>query len=120
VTPHQTTIQRLFRRVSAEELESALRRIFLPMVNTKTEKRGEQIVSIDGKAHRGRLKFEEKQGYPVHAVSLLDHQTGIVLTQGHVEKTDVEPEGEPALVAHDKPAQPRTRARGAGSKETEE
>ena len=99
VTPHQTTIQRLFRRVSAEELESAFRRIFLPIVNPRTEKRGEQAVSIDGKAHRGRLKFEEKQGYPVHAVSLVDHQTGIVLTQGHVEKIDVEPEGEPVAVA---------------------
>jgi predicted transposase YbfD/YdcC len=35
------------------------------------------------------LKFEEEHGYPVHAVSLVDHQRGIVLTQGHVEKTDV-------------------------------
>jgi hypothetical protein len=35
------------------------------------------------------LKFEEEQSYAVHAVSLVDHQTGIVLTQGHVEKTDV-------------------------------
>jgi hypothetical protein len=44
------------------------------------------------------LKFEEKHGYAVHAVSLVDHQTGIVLTQGHVEKTDVEPKGEPTEV----------------------
>ena len=29
VTPHQTTIQRLFRRVSVEEVESAFRQIFL-------------------------------------------------------------------------------------------
>jgi predicted transposase YbfD/YdcC len=98
VTPHQTTIQRLFRRVNAEEVESAFRSILLHMVNSTTEKRGESAVSIDGKAHRGRLKFEEKQGYPVHAVSLVDHQTGIVLSQGHVEKTDVEPEGEPTAV----------------------
>ena len=98
VTPHQTTIQRLFRRVSADEIESAFRCIFLRIVNHETEKRGEHGVSIDGKAQRGRLKFEEKQSYPVHAVSLVDHQTGIVLTQGHVEKTDVEPEGEPVPV----------------------
>ena len=52
-------------------------------------------MSIDGKAQRGRLKFEEENGYPVHAVSLVDHQTGIVLTQGHVEKTDVESKEEP-------------------------
>ena len=98
VTPHQTTIQRLFRRVNAEEVEAAFRPIFLHIVNSKTEKRGDCAVSIDGKAQQGRLKFEEKKGYPVHAVSLVDHQTGIVLTQGHVEKTDVEPKGEPTVV----------------------
>jgi hypothetical protein len=95
VTPHQTTIQRLFRRVNAEEVEAAFRPIFLHIVTSKTEKRGESAVSIDGKAQRGRLKCEEQHGYPVHAVSLVDHQTGIVLTQGHVEKTDVEAMGEP-------------------------
>jgi len=94
VTPHQTTIQRLFRRVSAEELEAAFRGIFLHIVNTDQEQRGGCAIAIDGKAHRGRLKFEEGQSYPVHAVSLVDHQTGIVLTQGHVEKTDVEPKSE--------------------------
>ena len=47
-------------------------------------------MSIDGKAQRGRLKFEEQHSYAVHAVSLVDHRTGIVLSQGHVEKTDVE------------------------------
>ena len=90
VTPHQSTIQRLFRRVSAEELETAFRGIFLHSVNTDQEQRGGCAVAIDGKAQRGRLKFEEENGYPVHAVSIVDHQTGIVLTQGHVEKTDVE------------------------------
>jgi hypothetical protein len=76
--------------VSAEELETAFRRIFLHSVNTDQEQRGGCAVAIDGKAHRGRLKFEEEHGYAVHAVSIVDHQTGIVLTQGHVEKTDVE------------------------------
>ncbi|MGH2639450.1 MAG: ISAs1 family transposase [Rhabdochlamydiaceae bacterium] len=90
VTPHQTTIQRLFRRLSAEEIEDASRRIFLQTVNKDQEERGACAVSIDGKAQRGRLKFEEKNGYPVHAVSIVAHQTGIVLTQGHVEKADVE------------------------------
>jgi hypothetical protein len=98
VTPHQSTIQRLFRRVNAEEVESAFRAIFLQLVNSQTEKRGESAVSIDGKAQRGRLKFEEKHGYAVHAVSLVDHQTGIVLSQGHVKKTDLEPEGEAPAV----------------------
>src|SRR6266699_5227274 len=53
VTPHQSTIQRLFRRVNAEEVEAAFRHIFLHIVNSQTEKRGEGAVSIDGKAQRG-------------------------------------------------------------------
>ena len=91
VTPHQSTIHRLFRKVSAEELEAAFRRIFLHILQKEEEQRGANAVAIDGKAQRGRLKFEEEHDYPVHAVSLVDHQTGIVLTQGHVEKTDVVP-----------------------------
>jgi predicted transposase YbfD/YdcC len=98
VTPHQSTIHRFFRRVKAQEVETAFRRIFLQLVNSTNEKRGDCAVSIDGKAQRGRLKFEEKNGYAVHAVSLVDHQTGIVLTQGHVEKTDVEAQEEPTEV----------------------
>ena len=91
VTPHQSTIQRLFRKLSAEELETAFRRLFLHILQQEEEPRGTCAVAIDGKAQRGRLKFEEAQSYPVHAVSLVDQQTGIVLTQGHVEKTDVAP-----------------------------
>jgi hypothetical protein len=94
VTPHQTTIQRLFRRLNVEEIEAAFRHIFLSKVNTEQEQRGGCAVAIDGKAHKGRLKFEEEQSYAVHAVSIVDHQTGIVLTQGHVEKTDVETKSE--------------------------
>src|SRR3989449_7301426 len=93
VTPHQSTIQRLFRRLSVEEIEAAFRGMFLHILNNDQEQRGGCAVSIDGKAQRGRLKFEEEHSYPVHAVSIVDHQTGIVLTQGHVEKTDVETNG---------------------------
>ena len=90
VTPHQTTIQRLFRRLNVEEIEAAFRQMFLKILNKDQGQRGACAVSIDGKVQKGRLKFEEENGYPIHAVSLVDHQTGIVLTQGHVEKTDVE------------------------------
>src|SRR2546421_7040820 len=90
VTPHQSTIHRLFRRLNAEEIETAFRQMFLNILNTDQEQRGACAVSIDGKVQQGRLKFEEKNGYPIHAVSLVDHQTGIVLTQGHVEKNDIE------------------------------
>src|SRR3989442_8952303 len=98
VTPHQTTIQRLFRRLNVEEVESAFRQIILSLMNNEKEQRGGCAVAIDGKVQRGRLKFEEKNGYPIHAVSLVEHQTGIVLSQGHVEKTDIEAKGEPSDV----------------------
>src|SRR2546422_9385510 len=64
----------------------------------RSEQRGECAVSIDGKVQKGRLKFEEEHGYPIHAVSLVEHQTGIVLTKGHVEKTDVETTSKPTDV----------------------
>ena len=95
VTPHQSTIQRLFRSMNVEEVETAFRHIFLSIMNRKNEKRGDVAVSIDGKVQKGRLKFEEKNGYPIHAVSLVEHQRGIVLTQGHVEKNDIETQDKP-------------------------
>jgi len=94
VTPHQTTIQRLFRRLSVEEVETTFRQIFLALMDKGKQQRGSCAVSIDGKVQKGRLKFEEKNGYPIHAVSLVEHQRGIVLTQGHVEKQDIETKDE--------------------------
>lgn len=90
VTPHQSTIQRLFRRLNVEEVEAAFRGITLSFLQPAQTARGNCGVAIDGKAQRGRLPFEEQQSYPIHAVSLLDHQTGIVLTQGHVQASDVQ------------------------------
>ena len=89
ITPHQSTIQRLFRRLNPDEVEAAFRSLFLHLFEKGKEERGGQALSIDGKAQRGRLKFEEEGGaYPVHAVSIVDHQTGVVLTQGHVEQDE--------------------------------
>jgi predicted transposase YbfD/YdcC len=76
--------------VSAEELETAFRLLFVQALHKEKAERGACAVSIDGKAQRGRLPFEKEQRYPVHAVSIVEHQTGIVLIQGHVAKTDVE------------------------------
>src|SRR5437764_5037747 len=95
VTPHQTTIQRLFRKLSGEELEAAFRGIFGHLFEQNKEERGACAVAIDGKAQRGRLKFEEEESYPVHAVSIVEHETGIVLTQGHVERGDTETKSKP-------------------------
>jgi hypothetical protein len=74
--------------LNADELEAAFRQVFLHLFDQEKEQRGACAVSIDGKAQRGRLKFEQEEVYPVHAVSIVEHQTGIVLTQGHVEQTD--------------------------------
>jgi predicted transposase YbfD/YdcC len=76
-------------------VETAFRQLFLSLLNHEKEPRGACAVSIDGKVQKGRLKFEEKNGYPIHAVSVVDQQTGIVLTQGHVEKNDIETKDEP-------------------------
>src|SRR5437588_3147862 len=87
-TPHQTTIQRLFRRLNIEEVEAAFRGIFLQLFEQNKQERGACALAIDGKAQKGRLKFEEEDSYPVHAVSIAEHETGIVLTQGHDERKD--------------------------------
>jgi predicted transposase YbfD/YdcC len=95
ITPHQTTIQRLFRKLSVEEVEAAFRGIFLHIFEQDKAARGARALAIDGKAHKGRLKFEEQESYPIHAVSIVDHQTGIVVTQGHVEKGDTATKSQP-------------------------
>ncbi len=109
ITPHQSTIQRLFRRLSVEELEAAFRRIFLQIFAQDKAERGARALAIDGKAHKGRLKFEEQESYPIHAVSIVDHQTGIVVTQGHVEKGDTAPKSkQPAEETKRKPTDQKT------------
>ena len=95
VTPHQTTIQRLFRKMNVEELEEAFRGLFVHLFEQTPPERGACAVAIDGKAQKGRLKFEEEKSYPVHAVSLVEHETGIVLMQGHVERGDTEAKERP-------------------------
>src|SRR5947209_5788149 len=114
VTPHQTTIQRLFRKLSIEELEEAFRRIFLQMFEPNKQERGAYAVAMDGKVQKGRLKFEEEDSYPIHAVSLVEHETGIVLTQGHVERGDTETKSKPT----DKPTDEEPQSKPTGSKPT--
>jgi len=121
VTPHQSTIHRLFRRLNEEEIEAAFRQMFLNILNTDQEQRGACAVSIDGKVQKGRLKFEEEKSYPIHAVSIVDHQTGIVLSQGHVEKTDVEPTSQQTAGETNSQQKARkTKSRREGEQEQEE
>src|SRR5437764_800148 len=68
VTPHQSTINRLFRSLSAEKLETAFRGIFLQIFEQDKGERGATAFAIDGKTQKGRLKFEKENTYPIHAV----------------------------------------------------
>lgn len=54
VTPHQTTIQRLFRKMKVEELEEAFRGLFVHLFEQTQPERGACAVAIDGKAQKGR------------------------------------------------------------------
>src|SRR6266705_1592883 len=56
VTPHQTTLQRLFRKMNVEELEAAFRDLFVHLFEQTPPERGACAVAIDGKAQKGRLK----------------------------------------------------------------
>jgi hypothetical protein len=116
ITPHQSTLQRLFRRLNEDELEAALRWFFLRHFASEHQERGAWALSIDGKAQRGRLKFELEGAFPIHAVSMVDHQTGIVLTQGHVEQTDPQPK----QVQTDTPPTSKPRPKTTKSKQNED
>src|SRR3990172_7845195 len=83
VTPHQSTIQRLFRKLNPDGLSTALTNYFEPSTLSE-RRRGSQGVAIDGKAQRGRLAFNS-EGCPVHALSAFLHEQGIVLAQEPIE-----------------------------------
>lgn len=80
-TPHVSTLQRVFRRLDPDALEVALHHHFDPDQPGELRARGSQGVAIDGKAQRGRLRFESQRVHPVHAVSAFCHELGVVLTQ---------------------------------------
>lgn len=78
-TPHQSTIQRLFRRLAIARLSAAVETAVAAAV-TPPLARGAQGVAVDGKAQRGRLAFES-DGSPVHALTAFLHEPGLVLAQ---------------------------------------
>ena len=102
VTPHQSTIQRLFAKLNPDSLSTALERHFAASCPAGGE-RGSQGVAIDGKAQRGRLSFDPDDG-PVHALSAFLHGKGIVLAQepieshGPTEKAEAELTVAPQLI----------------------
>jgi predicted transposase YbfD/YdcC len=103
ITPHQSTIQRLFRKLDPDELSAALTKHFGTLLPTDRLPRGSQGVAIDGKSQRGRLAFDAS-GCPVHALSAFLHEQGIVLAQepidskGPADKAEAELTVAPALL----------------------
>jgi len=101
-TPHQSTLQRLFRKLDPAALSAALSRYFAAAAPAPQE-RGSQGVAIDGKAQRGRLAFATTAGGTVHALTAYTHDTATVLAQAEIrstaEKTEAELTVAPALLA---------------------
>jgi predicted transposase YbfD/YdcC len=83
VTPHQSTLQRLFCRLDPNAPSEALTSHFARLESAKPL-RGSEGVAIDGKAQRGRLAFDSSGG-TVHALSAYLHDLGIVLAQEPIE-----------------------------------
>ena len=106
VTPHQSTLHRLFRKLDPDALTAALSRCFDPAVARPPDSpppfRGAEGIAVDGNAQRGRLAFDHT-GSSVHALSAVAHQSGLVLAQlpiaVHGDKAEAELTVAPALIA---------------------
>lgn len=100
--PHQSTLQRLFRKLDPLPLAVALTACFTPDRSSDTL-RGSVGIAIDGKAHRGRLAYADTPDYPVHMLSAVLHEHGIVLAQMPLkhrgEKAEAELTAAPTLIA---------------------
>jgi predicted transposase YbfD/YdcC len=101
-TPCQSTLQRLFARLDADRLVDALAAHSQPPAAPDPEARGGPGVAIDGKAQRGRLRFQAG-GCPVHALAAFCHARGVERLLGQHDGTAGKAEAEltvaPALLA---------------------
>ena len=99
-SPCQSTLHRVFRRLDGEALAAVLRAHIAPVAMPAD---GLQGVALDGKAHRGRLRFDAPGG-PVHALSAVCHESGLVLAHAPIaatgDKAAVELTVAPVVVAH--------------------
>ncbi len=83
-TPHQTTVQRLFRALDAAFLAHALTTCFADMPPAS---RGTEAVAMNGKTLRGRLPFAPAHAAPIHLLTLYCQTTGAVLAQTEIACT---------------------------------
>jgi predicted transposase YbfD/YdcC len=100
ITPHQTTLQRLFRTLDPHPLAAALSRCFAPTGGGTTPARGSIGIAFDGKAQRGRLAGAARAEYPVHMLSAVLHEHGIVLAQMPLDHTGEKAVAELAAAPH--------------------
>ena len=102
-TPHQSTFQRLLRRLDPYRLAAVLTQALTGRAPTVPSVRGSQGVAIDGKAQRGRRAFGTDPQTCVHALSAVCHIHGVVLAQLPITRTATKTEAEltvaPALIA---------------------
>jgi predicted transposase YbfD/YdcC len=105
-TPCQSTLQRLFSKLDGHALSAALGAHFAPTVIAlpSADNAHAQGVAVDGKAHRGRLPFQDG-GCPVHALTAFCHEQGVVLAHEPIapgqgaEKGEAELTVAPTLLA---------------------
>jgi len=100
VTPHQTTVQRLFRALDPVSLARALTTCF---GDAAPAPRGTQAVAMDGKALRGQLPFVPPHAAPIHLLTRYCQTKGTVLAQTEIacvgDKAQAELTVAPALLA---------------------
>ena len=68
-------------------LAVALTACFAPPRSPEDDPRGSVGVAFDGKAQRGRLACADQPEYPVHMLSAVLHDCGIVLAQLPLDHT---------------------------------
>ncbi len=103
VTPHQSTLSRLFRRLDPAVLSAVLTDHGAAHASPDACVRGAAGIAIDGKAYRGALACTPTAGCPVHALTACTHAAGMVLAQeeitGHAGKAQAELTVAPRLIA---------------------
>ncbi len=102
-TPHQSTFNRLLRRLDPTALATAFRQLLDPPVADRP--RASQGVACDGKAQRGRLPFQPPAPgtSPIHEIAAYCVEAGTVLAAvpvtSTVDKAAAELNSAPALLA---------------------